>query len=111
VVASDPVTEQIGTDLEADLVDAGLDEAQARAMRRAVERAVDRILASFATRNELFSVRDELRAEMRSIRDDLRSEIAGSERRISVQLRIMWAVLALVGSGLFAMMAAILTKL
>ena len=104
MVANDPVTEQIGTDLEADLVDAGLQEAHARAMRRAVERTVDRLVANFATRAELHAVRDELRAE-------IRDSISNSERKISTQLRIMWAVLALVGSGLFALMAAILTKM
>lgn len=104
MVVSDPVTEQIGTDLEIDLIDAGLEQDQARAMRRAVERTVDRLVANFATRAELYAVRDELRAEIRNVSSD-------SERRISLQLRIMWAVLALVGGGLFALMAAILTRL
>ena len=115
MITKDPVTDQLGTDLEGDLVDAGLEQPQARALRRAVERAVDRMVGNFATRAELYDVRDELRAEIRDVREQLRAEvrnaISDSERKISFQLRIMWGVLALVGAGLFALMAAILARL
>ncbi len=62
------------------------------------------MVGNFATRAELYDVRDELRAEIRNAFSD-------SERKISFQLRIMWGVLALVGAGLFALMAAILARL
>ena len=137
MVADDPVAQQVGTNLETDLVDAGLEEAQARAMRRSVERAVDQIVARFATRTELHVVRDELRAEMHSMRDELRTEIhsmrdqlhtemramrddlraeigsaiAASQQRVEFQLKVSWAVFLLVGGGLMGMMAAILARL
>ena len=62
------------------------------------------MVGNFATRAELYDVRDELRSE-------IRNAISDSERKISFQLRIMWGVLALVGAGLFALMAAILARL
>ncbi len=115
MVATDPVGNPVTEDLETDLIEAGLEETQARVLRQVIDRAVDRMVSRFATRSELHAARDELRTELHAVRDELRTEfresLGATERQISVQLKIMWAVMMLIGGGLFALMAAILAKL
>ena len=126
MVATDPVGNPVTEDLETDLIKAGLEETQARVLRQVIDRAVDRMVSRFATRSELHAARDELRTELHATRDELRTELhvvrdelrtefreslGATERQISVQLKIMWAVMMLIGGGLFALMAAILAKL
>ena len=75
----DPQVEIWSDNLEEELVEAGMEQAQAKAYRHAFELGMARVLSQFATKQELrqaiLDLRDDLRREMADLRDDLRREM------------------------------------
>ena len=77
--APDPTVEAWSDNLEEELVEAGMEQAQAKAYRHAFELGMARVMSQFATKQELrqaiLDLRDDLRREMADLRDDLRREM------------------------------------
>ena len=79
----DPTIRDWSTDLEVDLVQAGMEPEQARAYRRAFEFGMNRVLSVVATRQEL---KDEIAA----VRQEIKQAVAGlrSEMRFYMLLHL-----------------------
>ena len=111
----DPVVEAWSDRLEDDLVDAGMDQPQARAYRYAFELGMHRLMSVVATKQELLQVKhdlqremDHLRQEMRDLRDDLRHEMNLRFAEFDKRLKVMLWGMALGFGIVTALLSAIL---
>ena len=121
----DPIIAAWSDRLEEDLAEAGMEQPQARAYRLAFELGLTRVISQVATKQELRDAIADLRDELRR---ELELRFAGVDRRFEgVDLRfegvdrrfdeldkrfrlLTWAI-ALGFAGVFAILAAILSRL
>lgn len=104
------VPESVYADYEADLIDDDVPPNQARASRRALERIVDRFLLVMASKSDLDSARNELRAEMAELRAEI-ADLRDRLTRLEERVRILTWVVGLGAVGMMGMMGAILARL
>lgn len=104
------VPESVYADYEADLIDDGLPEEQARATRRALERIVDRLSLVSATKADLEGLREELRGEIKELREEL-AELRERVTRLEERVRVLTWVVGLGAVGIMGMMGAILARI
>ena len=122
--AIDPTIEAWSDRLEEDLVQHGMEQAQAHAYRQAFELGLARIMSVVATKQELFLTKEELRQEMRDLGDQLRREMelrfdavntrfAELNARLDRMERRWWIFVGVVvgmQAGIYALLGVLLTR-
>ena len=128
---SDPTITIWSERLEADLVEAGMEERQARAFGRAFELGLTRVLSQRPTQQELLAVIAELREEIADARSglaeqgkqlanqgqqmatnqDLNDAIAGLRRDFSFRWLLFGGLVGAMLAGLYAVLGIILSKI
>ena len=74
---SDPVIREWSDDLEGELVEAGMEQAQAKAYARAFELGMMRVMSVMATKDELLLTKEELQKSIDDLRSEMKDAIAG----------------------------------
>ena len=111
--APDPIIHDWSNDLEAELVETGMEEPQAKAFARAFEPGMMRVLSVMATKQdlletkqELFQTKQELKQEFKdgigNLRSELKDEIANLRREIRFQFVILAGLMAGLMGGIIA---------
>ena len=93
--APDPVVHDWSNDLEAELLETGMEDPQAKASARAFELGMMRVLSVMATKEELFQTKQELKQEFKD-------EIANLRREMRFQFMILAGLMAGLMGGIIA---------
>ena len=97
---ADPAVDAWSDRLEGELIEAGMEPAQARAYQRAFELGMTRVLSVMATKQDLLLTKQDLQKSI----DELRSEMR-------FQLLLLTAAISTMFAGVFAVLGVILSKL
>ena len=107
----DPTTEAWSGRLEAQLAEAGMEQAQARAYRLAFELGLTRVTSQTATRHEFNAAVAQLRQEIANVRQEIKDAAAGVKRELRFHMLLLAGFLGGLLGGLFALLGVILSKL
>ncbi len=109
--APDPTIEAWSDRLEGELIEAGMEPAQARAYQRAFELGMTRVLSVMATKQDLLLTKQDLQKSIDELRSELQRDIDKLRSEMRFQLLLLTAAISTMFAGVFAVLGVILSKL